>query len=112
MKSLRTYEQLQFADAVLFVLAENKNNDKPALEDASGAAGAFAVLIGRNESIFDHLVGRLVQEGPKIYGESIFTLRLMLAIVSTDAGNSCHSPLSSECAKDPQRGCHRLWKGA
>ncbi|KAI9656079.1 MAG: telomere binding protein [Bathelium mastoideum] len=84
VRNLRTHEQFQFVDTMLSVLTERQANDSVPAKDVSGAAGFLVAFVGLNESIYDHLVARLVQEGPKIYDDSIYALRVMLAVTTTD----------------------------
>ena len=110
MQSLRVHEQHQFVDAVLSVLSENKF-DEPSFEDVAGAAGLLAALIRTNESIHDHLIQRLTQDGPRAYDESIFSLRVMLVVISSAEG-TFSIVLFDSGAEFVQMKCNKLWRKA
>ena len=95
VKHLRIHEQRQFVDAALSILASHGTTEETNIEGVSGAAGLLASFIKGNDSMYDYLVERLVQEGPKFYDDSTFSLRIMLAVTSTTEGRStlCASSL-------------------
>ncbi|KAL9093887.1 MAG: hypothetical protein Q9165_003810 [Trypethelium subeluteriae] len=84
VQNLRLYEQFQFIDTTVSILAENYSSNGEEQHDVSGAAGLISLLVGDNEGSRDHLVERLVQEGPRFYDDSTFSLRVLLAIISED----------------------------
>ncbi|KAL9064163.1 MAG: hypothetical protein Q9157_007929 [Trypethelium eluteriae] len=84
VQKLRPHEQLQFIDTTVSILAENFSSNETKQHDVSGAAGLLSLLIGTNESLRDHLVERLVQEGSRFYDDSTFSLRVMFAMISDD----------------------------
>jgi type IV secretory pathway VirB10-like protein len=91
---LRLHEQRQILDAIITALSQRVLDDPVSRDgqlgagsDVAGAAALLGQFMSESKDMSDHIVKRLVQDGPTVYDDSTWSLRVIIATLASDEGN-------------------------